>query len=130
MPIVVTTATLLVSGCGASDRARLDVSVDASRSGFPAGWHVAVEESHVHDGNTIGTTRTVPAARGAGSAVFDLHGQGRYRVGVVVEPRDHSTGTGCAKQVYVEQDSRYSARIRLTPDRTCSVVVLHRSQGS
>lgn len=128
LAICVGTATLLVSGCGATDRARLNVSVDVAHGSFPASWHVSVEESRALPGKTTGRTRTV-AARGAGSAVFDLRGRGRYRIGVTVEPPDHSTGAGCAQGVDVHRDVRYSATIRLT-DRTCSVVVLRQLEHS
>jgi hypothetical protein len=102
-------------------RPRLDVTVDAVRSSFPANWQVTVEESHALDGRTTGRTRAVSAAPGGASAVFDLRGQGRYRIGAVVEPRDHSTGTGCATGVDVNRSGRYSVTIRLT-GRKCSVV--------
>jgi hypothetical protein len=130
MAICLGTTALLVSGCRSSDRARLDVGVDASESSFPASWHMRVQESRSLGDQTTGKVRAVPAADGVHSAVFHLRGRGRYRIGVDVEPLDHSTGSGCARQIEVPRDAHYSATIRLHANRTCSVVVRHRSHGA
>jgi hypothetical protein len=118
--IVVGVATLLVAGCGSTDSTRLAVNVDASHGSFPAGWHVSVQEDRAFGGSTTGGTRTVSAAHD--SAVFDLSGRGRYDLGVVVEPADHSTGTGCAKEFFA-RSALYLATIRLG-NQTCRISVL------
>jgi len=124
LAIVVGLATLLVAGCRSTDSTRLAVNVDATRASYPAGWHVRINENRSFDGQTTGEPeRVVSAAHD--SAVFDLRGQGRYNIGVIVEPADHSTGTGCAEQVFA-RSGLYLATIHLGDESEgCRISVFH-----
>ena len=81
------------------------------------------------DGRTTGTTRAVRTAGRAHVAVLDLHGQGRYYLGVVVEPLDHSTGTGCAKMIEVKRGNEISVRRRGQTALSCAGVPRDRELG-
>jgi hypothetical protein len=122
--IVVGLATVLVVGCGSTDSTRLAVNVDATHASFPAGWHARVNEYRFFDGHdTAQPERIVSAAHD--SAVFDLRGQGRYHIGVIIEPADRSTGTGCVEHFFA-RSGLYLATIHLGDESEgCRISVLH-----
>ena len=122
--LAVTAAAAVIATRSPADRGRLDITVDASRSTFPADWRVAVQQSRaVNDTTPSGGRRKVPVAHSGG--VFHLRGRGRYEIGVVVAPPDGMDGRGCAGEVNVNAADRYSATVRLI-GMQCSVLVSRR----
>ena len=118
-----TTAGVVIATRAPADNGRLTVILDPSRSAFPHGTHVRVQQGREPVGSEVvsGGVRIVSAARR--STVFNLRGYGRYFVMVIVSGPDGvipsiggSDGVIAASCVHwfrVNHSDHYLATIRL-----------------
>jgi hypothetical protein len=116
-----TIVILAATGCGATDRARVDVRLDAVQSRLPSNWHASVEETRMLGNSSTGGTRVVALRRSGSFRVFALSGRGLYSLGVIIEPRDHSRLSGCARMIRVHRNGRFTATIHVRRRGTCAI---------